>query len=115
MHEYHIMETIVKTAKEAAEKAGATKVTRVSLVVGKLTGFEEGSIRLYFETLSKGTPLEGARLAIRYVEPKLKCETCQSCFDYQAQIFLCPVCGRPGSPTGIGKEFYIEDIEIESA
>ena len=115
MHEYHIMEKIVKTAQDSARANNASKVHAVSLVVGRLTGFEENCIRLYFENLTKSTMLEGAQLKIRHVEGKLKCQTCDTHFDYKEQGFSCPRCGKELAPTEIGKEFYIENIEIESA
>jgi len=114
MHEYHVMEKIVRTAEETAKRSNALKVLKVSLAVGKLTGFEDGSIRLYFETLAKGTILEGSELFIRHIEPKFKCASCDTLFDCKGSNFACTKCGQPGSPTEIGKEFYIEDMEIES-
>ena len=64
MHEYHIVEDLVKQVLKKAEAGGARKVTRVALVLGAQSGLEESSVRLYFENLSKGTLLEGAQLIV---------------------------------------------------
>ncbi len=62
MHEYHIVEAVVKQIVTAAAGNNAEKVTRVSLVLGDQSGLEEGAVRLYFETISAGTPAAGAAL-----------------------------------------------------
>ena len=60
MHEYHIVESIVKAVREKAEKENASRVTLVRLALGDRAGLEESSIKLYFETISQGTLLEAA-------------------------------------------------------
>lgn len=64
MHEYHIVEGVVKQAISKAQEANASKVTRVNLVMGRMSGLAEASVRMYFENFSKGTILEGAELII---------------------------------------------------
>lgn len=115
MHEYPITQQIIKIAEERAIASQARKVTRVTLVVGDLSGFIGDSIQLYFDVLSKGTLLEGAEIKIKTVRPLLKCESCGTYFERNLikRSFECPNCGGNGIPSEIGKEFYIEDIEIE--
>jgi hydrogenase nickel incorporation protein HypA/HybF len=85
MHEYHIVENVVKQATGVADERGASRITRVRLAVGELSGLEESSIRLYFDEISKGTLAEGAELIVSPVEK-----------------------GKEGD-----RNMYIEDIEIE--
>lgn len=84
MHEYHIVEGIVKQILEKAKTLNASKIIRATLMLGELSGLKEEPIRMYFEILSKGTMLEGAELVIKPAGPKP------------------------------GKEFYIDNIEIET-
>ena len=45
-----------------------------------------------------------------WIKGELHCPRCQKNFvKYRSQLD-CPVCGQQGLPTGIGKEFYGEDI-----
>jgi len=64
MHEYHIIEPLVKTILETASQKKASKVIKVTLAMGDRTGFDAGSVKLYFETLGEGTVLEGAEIVI---------------------------------------------------
>ncbi len=113
MHEYPITQQIVKLAVEKAEENNALRIIGISLVVGEMTGFVGDSIRMYFDAIAEGTIAEGAELSIRYVKPKLACSACGEYFERQKFSFQCPYCNGKGIPTEIGREFYIEDIEVE--
>ncbi len=113
MHEYPITQQIVKLAVESAEENKAARIIKIGLVVGEMTGFVGDSIKMYFDAIAEGTLAEGAELYIRYVKPKLRCTNCGEYFERQKYNFTCPGCNGQGIPTEIGKEFYIEDIEIE--
>jgi len=114
MHEYHIVEGVVKQMLKKAKSSNATKVTRVTLVMGELSGLKDGPVRSYFENLSKGTLLEGAELIIKPAGAKLRCKDCGEIFEHEKSNFNCPKCSGPGVLTNSGKEFYIDNIEIDS-
>ena len=114
MHEYHIVEGVVKQILEKAKASNAKKITSITLVLGELTGFQEESIRVYFENLSKGNILEGAKLIVKPVKSKLKCKDCGAIFEHEKSKFNCPQCSGLGILIDSGKEFYIDNIEIEA-
>jgi hydrogenase nickel incorporation protein HypA/HybF len=114
MHEYPITQHIVKLVEEAARKQHAARVTKITLVVGEQSGFVGDSIHLYFDIISRGTLAEGAELSIIYIQSKLLCRRCNEHFARARYSFACPRCGEDGVPTDIGKEFYIQDIEVET-
>lgn len=114
MHEYPITRQIVKLAVEKGREAGAARITAIRLVVGELSGFVGDSIRMYFDPIAENTLAEGAALELVYIKPKLLCSGCGQYFERQRFSFECPRCGGQGKPTEIGKEFYIESIEIET-
>jgi Zn finger protein HypA/HybF involved in hydrogenase expression len=64
MHEYHVIEPMVKEILKTAADRKAAKIVKVTLALGDKTGFDEGSVRLYFETLGEGTLLAGAEVQI---------------------------------------------------
>ncbi len=113
MHEYHIVEELVAQVVEKARERRARRVTGVTLVMGAHSGLEESSVRLYFENISLGTIAEQARLVIRPVTVKLSCRGCGKEFERRGEDITCPQCGAIGSLQKTGREFYIENIEIE--
>lgn len=113
MHEYPITQQIVKIAENHAKEAHAQKVRSIDLVCGDYSGFIGDSIQMYFDIISEGTLCEGAEIHIKRVKPQLMCEKCGTYFERKPFSFQCPACGGEGGPTDIGKEFYIDSIEVE--
>jgi hydrogenase nickel incorporation protein HypA/HybF len=114
MHEYHIVEGILAQIIQTAKNNHAAKVSKVSLVMGELSGFEDSSIRLYFDNLSQGTIVQGAELMIKTLPAKLKCAKCDMVFERRNKGLNCPKCGSPGTLLRTGNGLYIENIEVES-
>ena len=112
MHEYPVTLEIVRMAeKTAREKGGIVKA--IHLVVGEDSGFIGESIQMYFDVISEGTLCEGALLTIQDVKPKMNCDRCGWRFERKKFSFPCRRCGGDGSPSDIGKEFYIESVDLE--
>ncbi len=112
MHELPITEEIIRIATEHGRKARASKIKRIRLVVGERSGYISESVQMYFDIISKGTLCEGANLEMELVKPKLRCTACGILFERKPMSFDCPECGADGEPTDIGREFYIDSIEI---
>lgn len=112
MHEYPVTLEIVRIAEKTAREKGGT-VKAIHLVVGEDSGFIGESIQMYFDVISEGTLCEDALLTIKDIRPKMKCDRCGRLFERKRFSFTCPYCGGDGSPTDIGKEFYIESVDLE--
>ncbi len=66
MHEVSLCESIVKIIQKQAEKDGFTRVTRVTLLVGALSGASTESLEFCFPMVAKDTIAEGATLAFTH-------------------------------------------------
>jgi len=64
MHETHLIQPIIKGISDHAAQEGATKVSKVRLKIGALTGVKEESFSETFKVLAKGTILEDASLEL---------------------------------------------------
>ncbi len=115
MHEYPITLEIIRLAEQAARKGNARRVGRISLVIGDLSGYVGESVKMYFDEISRGTLCEGADLEIRRIRPLVQCASCGKQFERKPFAYTCPDCGGEARPTGIGTEFYIDHIEVETS
>lgn len=113
MHELPITEKIISIAEEHCREAGASSVRKIHLVIGENSGIVGSSIQMYFDVITEGTACEGAELEMTSVKPKLRCRSCGLLFERAPLSFSCPECGGDGERTDIGREFYIDTIEVE--
>lgn len=113
MHEYGVTQSIIDTVVEEAEKNNAKKIKFITLVIGELSSIVDDSVQMYFDVLSQGTLAQGAQLVFRRIKAELLCRQCGKTFELEKGSYDCPYCGGLGRLTEIGKEFYIESIEVE--
>jgi hydrogenase nickel incorporation protein HypA/HybF len=106
MHEYHLVEDIVRKAQQAAQEKKIDRVKKVSLKLSELSGLEESSVRLYFEQICANTVLDKALLDIQTIPAQLKCKQCNIVFTRQKGQFECPQCGELASPVPVEKFFF---------
>jgi hydrogenase nickel incorporation protein HypA/HybF len=113
MHELGVTENIVNITLAKADEAQASKVLKINLVVGDLSGFVPDCIQFYFDTLSKDTIARGAALHFETVPAELRCRNCSATFRPKDTIWCCPKCGSQSVEIFRGRELYIESVEVE--
>ena len=66
MHELSIVDAMIEQVKAELTRAGASgRVTRIDLVIGRLSGVCPDAVRFGFEVLARDTELESAEIVIR--------------------------------------------------
>jgi hydrogenase nickel incorporation protein HypA/HybF len=113
MHEYSVTMGLIKMVVEEGKKAGASSIKEIRLVIGDLSTIIDDSVQMYFDILSKGTIAEGAKLIFKRIQAEFVCTSCGHTYVKPAHGFDCPICGGLGRPTGVGKEFYVESMEVD--
>ena len=113
MHEFSITESVLTMAIEKAKEANASKITRINLVIGDLSGVVGDCVQFYFDHISKDTIANGAELVFETVGTKLRCRKCNREFTPDGLEWLCPVCHESGTEITSGRECYMESIEVE--
>lgn len=113
MHELSITQEMVKIVVEQAEKSNISKITKINLVVGELTGYAGESIQFYFDFISKETLAEGAELVFRKIKGTLKCLNCEESFELPEFNYICPYCHSDRVNLSGGNELFVESIEGE--
>ncbi len=109
MHELGITRNIVAIVGDAAK---GRKVRRVTLDIGDLTGVLSEAVAFCFETVAKGTSLEGAILDIRRIAGRARCDACGSEFE-QATLYAPCRCGSRRLTRLQGEELRIKSMEVE--
>ena len=105
--------SIVDICTEELQKAGATKVTRVEVEIGTLSGVETEALAFSWDVATHGTPLQGAPLHLRKVDAAARCRSCTTEFPVENLFGTCPACGEFGFEVLRGKELQIKAITVE--
>ena len=113
MHEQSIVESLLAIAIENAEKAKASKILRIYLVVGDLSGVVDEAVEFYFSFLSRNTIAEQASIFFMHTPAQLRCRNCNITFTPERLDFHCPECKEQQTEIIGGRELYIERMEVE--
>jgi hydrogenase nickel incorporation protein HypA/HybF len=113
VHELSLSSAIVNTV---VKHAGGRRVSVVNLRVGALRQVVPDTLEFYFGFVARDTVCEGAALEQELIPAALRCAGCESEWDIDVPVFMCPRCG-PGASVEIasGDEFEVESIEVEEA
>jgi len=112
MHETGIMENTLQIALQEARAAGATRLHRLRLRIGVLSGVVPEALQFAFELVSRGTMAEGGRLEIENVNAAYWCDACDKEFEPEDWAAPCPNCGQPSSLLRRGRELELTSVEI---
>ncbi len=112
MHELSIAQAIVQVADAEARKAEATRVSRVVVDVGTLSGVVADSLAFCFPMACDGTLLEGAELCLEPVEARAWCRACDREFPMKELLDTCPGCDGFASEIRAGQELKVRTIDV---
>ena len=112
MHEMSIALNIVKTVEEELQKAKGTKVEKLELVVGKLSGVVVESLDFALDAAKKESPLAEATIQIDEAPGKMRCLKCGNEFDTDDFYAVCSNCNQYHHEVISGKELLIRSMTI---
>lgn len=108
------MSYLLETVEAQARQTGAGKVLAINLVMGERASVVDDSLLFYFDMLTPGTVVEGARLNLRRTAMRFHCAQCDCDYGRVGDDFCCPNCHVVGQVTDDVGELLIESIEVET-
>ncbi len=111
MHEASIVESLLDLVVQSAP--GGSRVRRVEVRVGLLTGVSPESMQFYFELLREGTPCAEADLAVCLEPLRAHCNGCGADHSLGEALWICPACGAGALSFSNGDELHLSGMEVE--
>ena len=108
MHELGITQDVIDIV---SRRAGAAKVNRVVLEIGKLSAVLPDAVRFCFDLCAEGTVVEGAELEIIETPGLACCHICGSDVVLERPIGRCQ-CGSTDLEWCGGDELRIREMEV---
>jgi hydrogenase nickel incorporation protein HypA/HybF len=112
MHELAVSESILEIATRHARQAGASKVTQIYLVIGRLSSIVDDSIQFYWDILTKNTVCEGSTIQFQRLPARMACLNCDLEYTFETDLIPCPACGSYSARVISGEEFRLDSIEV---
>lgn len=110
VHELAIVESVVEAI---SDRIGDSRVTRVRLEIGKLSGVMPDAVRFCFDIATEDTPLVGALLEIIETPGRARCRQCGGRIEIDGPIALCR-CGSANLEFLDGTGLRIKEVEVRS-
>lgn len=114
MHELAVTQSILDLAMEYGNRAGATQVTDLYLVIGPFSSIVDESVQFYWDIIAEETICRGATLHFERIPARLVCQTCGTEYELQRELEVCPKCQSSRVKILQGDEFRLESIGIDT-
>ena len=108
MHEMSLCQSILQTLEEQAGLQNFTRVERVCLEIGPLSGVEIEALKFGFDVVMRGSLAEQARLEI----VEAWCLPCAATVSINQRFDACPRCGSHQLQVTRGDELRIKELEV---
>ena len=113
MHEFGITQSILSIGLEKANEAEASRITKINLIIGELSGVVDECVQFHFDFLSKDTIAAEASLSFERTPTKLRCRNCATIFLPNGLVWVCPNCEEQKIEVISGRECHVHSIEVE--
>jgi hydrogenase nickel incorporation protein HypA/HybF len=110
MHEAAISEALLDKLASLAGLNGWSRIVRVKVQLGLLSGVVPEALEFAFEALAEGTPAEGAVLEMVTERAQFSCAACGD-LDLDRLDFTCPNCGGPLRLLQAGRAILLWEVE----
>ncbi|MGE5398116.1 MAG: hydrogenase maturation nickel metallochaperone HypA [Chitinophagales bacterium] len=114
MHEVALIQNVLDIITQSTQEMHMERVSKIKLVVGKLSMALPDSLSFAFEVLKDGPLFGNAVLEIEERDIRCCCKECQTEFSPGNEYrFSCPECGSAGIEITSGRELFIDNYEGE--
>ncbi|TNC97624.1 MAG: hydrogenase nickel incorporation protein HypA/HybF [Gallionellaceae bacterium] len=113
MHEMSLVENVLGIIKDAALQQGFKRVKTVWLEIGQLSCVETEAMRFCFDTVTKDSLAEGAKLEIIETPGQGRCAQCGNAMQIATLYEACSKCGSFGLQVIAGDAMRVKELEVE--
>ena len=113
MHEYSIVQSLIDSCYENAKANNASKVTKVVVKIGVMSGVEPDLLQTAFDTFKEDTICDGAEFILNIQQILVKCNSCQAESTLSKLEYHCPNCNSSDLKILDGEDMYLMQLELE--
>jgi hydrogenase nickel incorporation protein HypA/HybF len=112
VHEYSLVEALMRRVEDEARRRGATKIYALEVTIGEYAGVDPELFQTAYETFRIGTLCEGTSLEILHHPASWDCSGCGKAIA-RGEPLRCSACGAPGKLDEKSDALLLETIDME--
>lgn len=116
MHELTVTKSIHQIVLKHALKSDVNRALSVNLEIGALSDLQGEWLQRFFDRLSRGTIVEGAKLKITRVPAVFQCSDCEQSFEVCSLLneeLSCQQCHSREVSLVSGREYLVKNMEVQ--
>jgi len=116
MHELPITKSIFQIVLKHARANNVTRVISVDLEIDALSDLQDEWVQRYFDRLSRGTVVEGAKLRTIRVPTLFHCNSCQQRFEVHSLLdedLSCGQCASRDVTLVSARAYHVRSMEAQ--
>ena len=113
MHEYSIVQSLLNACDEHAQANNSTKVTKVVVKIGVMSGVEPSLLKTAFDTFKEKTICEEAEFIMNIQSIVVYCNECEKESTLAKLEYKCPNCQSIDLKVTDGEEMYLMQLELQ--
>ena len=113
MHEYSIVDSLLELSTNHALENNATKITKIEVKIGVLSGVEPDLLKTAFDTFKEGTMAENAEFVMHIQPVIIKCRDCNQESTLEKDEYLCPHCKSGEIEIIYGEDMFLISLQLE--
>ena len=113
MHEYSIVQSLIESCEDHVRENDATKVTKVVVKIGVMSGVEPHLLSEAFEVFKEGSVCDGCEFVMNIQKVKIECRECHKVSELQKNEYHCPDCKSVDVSVIDGEDMFLMQLELE--
>ncbi len=113
MHEYSIVQSLLESCEEHARQNSSTKIIKVVVKIGVLSGVEPDLLQSAFDTFKQETICHNAEFVINHQKVVIACLLCGEELTLEKNEFSCPKCQSNQIKVVDGEDMFLMSLEME--
>jgi hydrogenase nickel incorporation protein HypA/HybF len=113
MHEFSIVQSLLDQCEDQVVKNEVSKITKVVVKIGVLSGVEPDLLKSAFETFKEKTVCSEAEFVLNIQPILVKCNSCNAKSTLEKFEYICPKCKSSDLEVLDGEDMYLMSLEME--
>jgi len=113
MHEYSVVQALLKQCEDIANDNSATKITKVVSKIGVMSGIEVHLLQVAFDTFKEGSICDGAEFVIDIQPIVIECSECNHISELKKIDYCCQECRSTNVSVIDGEDMFLMSLEME--